>query len=315
MKVLFGLFAAYAVLLAMACVMTVRVFSIHPAEHHEVLASVWERGVLVERAVFTDEKKESLWVERARGTPGRQVVLEIVEGDGPIFRGPEALFSVSLVAPLEGVRASLGGETAYVTPDDLLSRQAYDHGIFTESLGLSLGTDAEVVLFLLAERLHTRAGTVRDFAKLERIRVRRAVIGEEPSSAPMAATLTRDIVGEAATEAAHFLARGVNEEGRFRYAVDAPTNRTLPGYDWPRHAGATYFLAQAAALTRDDDLRSATIRAASRLRDRALVRCGDHACISADDTDGTAEIGSSALAIIAFVEMARTGHNRDLLGK
>ena len=30
--------------------------------------------------------------------------------------------------------------------------------------------------------------------------------------------------------------------------IDAPTNRTLPGYDWPRHAGATYFLAQAAEL-------------------------------------------------------------------
>ena len=101
----------------------------------------------------------------------------------------------------------------------------------------------------------------------------------------------------------HYLARGVDAKGRFRYLVDAPTNRTLPGYDWPRHAGATYFLAQAAALAQDAELGQAAVRAASFLRDHAMVACGDHRCIG--DTK-IVDVGSTALALLAFVEIART---------
>jgi hypothetical protein len=77
----------------------------------------------------------------------------------------------------------------------------------------------------------------------------------------------------------------------------------LPGYDWPRHAGATYFLAQVAALSGDTDVAWAALRAAGMLRDHAMVLCGEQRCV------GDAQIidvGSAALTVLAFVEVART---------
>ncbi|HEY8089151.1 MAG TPA: hypothetical protein VIF09_14935, partial [Polyangiaceae bacterium] len=69
------------------------------------------------------------------------------------------------------------------------------------------------------------------------------------------------------------------------------------------HAGATYFLAQAAAFFGDGELAYATLRAAALLRDEAMVRCGEHRCIG---DEPYADVGSTALAVLAFVEIART---------
>ena len=92
--------------------------------------------------------------------------------------------------------------------------------------------------------------------------------------------------------------------GRFRYRVDAPTDQTLAGYDWPRHAGATYFLAQAAALLGDGELAYATLRAAALPPRRGH---GAHAAsTAASATSPTRTSGSTALAVLAFVELART---------
>src|SRR5579859_1280491 len=102
-----------------------------------------------------------------------------------------------------------------------------------------------------------------------------------------------------------YLARGVDDAGRFRYLVNATTNQTLPGYDWPRHAGATYFVAQIAALTGDADVRFAALRAAGQLRDHAMIACGDRRCIG-EAGASEADLGSTALAVLAFVEIART---------
>jgi hypothetical protein len=103
---------------------------------------------------------------------------------------------------------------------------------------------------------------------------------------------------------ARYLARGIEDDGHYRYLVDATTNRTLPGYDWPRHAGTTYFLAQAAAVSHEPAIAMACLRAASLMRASAVSACGDAACIGKEDR---VELGSSALALIAFVEIVRTG--------
>ena len=89
-------------------------------------------------------------------------------------------------------------------------------------------------------------------------------------------------------------------EGRYRFLVDGASNQTLAGYDWPRHAGATYFLAQAAARSHDADLTGATMRAATLLRAQ-MASCGALRCIA---DASLADLGSSALATIAFAEIA-----------
>src|SRR5258706_172518 len=163
----------------------------------------------------------------------------------------------------DGVKATLGGKTVYVTPDDLLARQAYDHGATLPSLTLSIGADVPMIEAILAEQFATTVPEVRARATIRRVQMERTMVTAPPSaSARTNAVITPDavtpaIVREASLDAARFLARGVTEDGHFRYIVDAPTNRTLGGYDWPRHSGATYFLAQAYGLGHDPELRAA----------------------------------------------------------
>ena len=245
------------------------------------------------------ERTEAIDAARAAGG---ELVYEVIEREAPLPTWPEPLFAVSLVPGRDGVALTLDGRTAYLTPDDLLARQIYDRGGALEALDVTVGVDVPALVALAAERLGTSAVALLDRAAVRRIRVAR-VTPERPP-APTAEGLTAASVRDAALAAARHLARGVDAEGRFRYLVDAPTNRALPGYDWPRHAGATYFLAQAAALSDDAELRYATLRVAARLRDDAVTDCGAERCVA---REGVAEIGSSALAMIAFVEVVRTG--------
>ena len=311
--------AVYAIALALVCVIVARVFAPGAPASKTVLAGVWSGGKLVERVRVGAVGERSAELDRALeasvasaaaasaaspegGTP--ELVYETITAESRILTQPAWLFALSLVPGRDGVMAQVDGRTAYVTPDELLARQGYDHGVTVESIGLAVGADVPVILALLSERLQLRASEVVQRATIRRIRVERT-LPAHPAGPPITAdTMTHAMVREAALDAAHYLARGVNEEGRFRYLVSATDNRSIAGYDWPRHAGATYFLAQAAALSGDTDLRYATLRAASLLRDRALATCGANRCIGQDDI---VEIGSTALTVIAFVEIVRAG--------
>lgn len=296
---------AWAVVTAVACLAVHRAFALRVDEAHPraVVASVWAGGQLVARAVLAHAGDRDATLDAALASHPRATrVDESVVGEGPVVAWPEAALAMSFVPGRDGAAAILGGRTAYATPDDLLSRQAYDKGIHVPSLALSVGVDAPLVLGLLAEQLGTTARDLLDHGTVRRIRVVRTLPGAPPPRVVTAETMTDDDVRDGAIAAGRYLARGVDAEGRFRYLVDAPTDRTLPGYDWPRHAGATYFLAQIAALTHDPDVAYATLRAASYLRDHAMVRCGPHRCIG----DGAVvDVGSTALAVLAFVEVAR----------
>ena len=209
---------------------------------------------------------------------------------------------MSVVPGRDGIVATMDGRSVFVTPDDLLARQAYDRGIEFRGLELQIGLDVATLLEMLGDRLGISANDVMDRAHLRRFRVVRIVDGATVRL-PTAASLTDDDVRTSAIAAARHLARGVDDSGRFRYLVDAPSNRLLPGYDLPRHAGATYFLAQVAALSGDQDIGEAGLRAAGYLRDRARVNCGDRRCIG---DRSYVDVGSTALALLAFVEIART---------
>jgi hypothetical protein len=304
MSVLGRVLSGWAIATLFVCIVVHRVFAldVDAANPRAVVASVWSSGQLVDRAVLARWGDRDARLDAVIGSrPGAKLVLEGIVAEGPVLAHPEVALAMSFVPGRDGVSATLGDRTEYVTPDELLSRQAYDKGVWFPSLGLTTGVDVPLMLALLGERLGTTVRDVLDNARLRRVRVVR--------SAPEAArvvtpdTMTKDDVRGAAIAAGLFLARGVDPQGRFRYLVDAPTNRTLPGYDWPRHAGATYFLAQIAALSRDPAVSWATLRAASWLRDQAMVDCGGHRCIGGESV---VDVGSAALTVIAFVEIART---------
>jgi hypothetical protein len=280
-------------------------FSLREVTALEGVRSSWRGGELLARAPLAENRP---------GTPdgpGVTRVDEVVSFEGRFLTWPPLLMEMSFVSGRDGVAASYQGRTVYVTPDDLLSHQGYDRGLTIPSLSLAIGLDVPLVEALLAERLGVTVPEVREGARLRRVRMDRVVVSEDgaplvPAPPPHAGatevSLTPAMVRDAALDAARYLARGVGPDGRFRYTVDASTNRTLPGYDWPRHAGATFFLAQAAGVSHEPELTFAALRAAAYFRERALLTCGQARCVG---TESTVEIGSSALGLIALVEIAK----------
>jgi hypothetical protein len=269
------------------------------------VATVWAGGKRVARAVVASPGASAPPLDQALAqNPGAVVAYETVVGEGPILTRPEAAFALSLVPGRDGVKATLGGATAYVTPDEILARQGYDKGVAIESIGLQFGADVPWILARLSKELHAPVPDILASATIHRIRVERSVPARPPPARIGPADLTPDLVRTALLDAAAYLARGVNDEGYFRYMVDAPTNTALAGYDWPRHAGATYFLAQAAALSGDDTLKAACLRAAHLIEEHAYQKCMMTRCIG---TDEVVDVGSAALTIMAFVEISRAG--------
>lgn len=304
---------AWAVVTVAACLIVHRAFALHVDETNPraIVASVWSGGALVARAVLAREGESGAGIDAALAAhPGATLVHESIVAEGPVLTRPQLALAFSFVPGRDGVAARLDGRTVYVTPDELLARQAYDHGVSLAELQLSMGLDVPTTLAMLADRLGVPASDVLERASLSRIRVVRRVLGgaapaQRPEATVTAASIDPDTARRGALAAARYLARNTDSEGRFRYLVEAPTNRPLPGYDWPRHAGATYFLAEAAAASGGDpDISFAALRAAAQLRDHAMVRCGPLRCIG-DDT--VVDVGSTALAVMAFVEIARTG--------
>ena len=304
---------AWAVATAAVSWLVHRAFALHVDESRpeRVIVSVWRGGKRVARVVRARAGDADVTTDLA-GEPGSTRVLESVVAEGPVVAWPEAALALSFVPGRDGLVARIDGRSSYLTPDDLLAMQAYDHGLTLPSLQLSMGLDLAPVLARVADELGVSVPELAAHGSLRRIRVVRTGLvtptmpAEDASPAARPPThddLTDRNAQEAAVAMARYLARGVDDDGRFRYLVDAPTNETLAGYDWPRHAGATYFLAQAAALAKDGDVAFAALRAAARLRDRATVACGPHRCIG---DAAVVDVGSTALATLAFVEIART---------
>jgi hypothetical protein len=296
---------AWLVVTVGLCAAVHATFALRMHDEHPsvVVASVWSGGTLVERAVVSAVGDSVAALDAARAShPSSALVYESVVGEAPLLEEPQALFALSLVGGRDGLAATIGDRTEYVTPDDLLARQAYEKGFSLPSLGLAAGIDVQVALALLSDRLGVSVSDIPRRARLRRVRFVRTVAGASLHAPVTAETMTDGDVFSAAVAAGEFLTRGVDADGRFRYLVDAPTNRTLPGYDWPRHAGATYFLAQVARMSRDPSVAWAALRAASWLRDHAMADCGPYRCIG---DASVVDIGSTALAVIAFVEVAR----------
>lgn len=307
LRALSTLLLAYALGLVAACACVRSWASLEAQGTSAIVASVWQAGQLRAREVLTSSEERRASLDAAAGLEGATLVHETVTGTSALLVRPELAFALSFVSGHDGVVATYGHETVYVTPSDLLARQAYDpHGVRVSGLALNAGVDPAVVWALLSERLHTSVSTLQANAVVRRARFLRSTPGRAPGAASQvtAESLSAPVVRGAMLDLARYLARGIEDDGHYRYLVDATTNRTLPGYDWPRHAGTTYFLAQAAAVSHEPAIAMACLRAASLMRASAVSACGDAACIGKEDR---VELGSSALALIAFVEIVRTG--------
>ena len=271
-----------------------------PSEQRTV-ESRWAEGRLLQRRVVEPGTPSAPFVV-PQGSPAFTAVEEVVVAEGPLSLSPLS-FPFALVPGRDGVMAEVDGKSAWLTADDLLAAQAYDHASTFLDPSLAFGTHQATVMHLLSTQLGLPPAEIQARARARRVRFERRIPGVSPAPRIVASLLDRAVVKDAIHEAASFLARGVDADGRYRYIVDAITNQTIGGYNWPRHAGTTHFLAQASALLDDPELRAACLRAAARLRDDTIKDCGPNRCVA---DDNQADVGSSALALVAFAEIVRT---------
>lgn len=291
--------AGYAALLVIACLGVRSWAALAPIaeDARTIVTSRWAMGNLASRTV-RDAKAKAPEPSPSEGIE----VEEIAIAEGPLSLSKLA-FPVALVSGRDGLRAEVDGKTTWVTTDDLLSAQAYDRASSFLDPSLGMGTQRDVVIGLVAKRLNVTNEDVEKRASLRRIRWERRVVGVPPPKRITKDTLDRAAVRSAIMDAAQFIARSLDGQGRYRYIIEATTDATIAGYNWPRHAGTTYFLAQAAALLDDSLTRYACLLAAKALRDQMTKACGEHKCIAEENE---ASVGSSALALIAYAEIVRT---------
>jgi hypothetical protein len=218
----------------------------------------------------------------------------VTRGEGPLLRVP-GLSLFSLVPLRDGLVARDGDRTAYLTPDDLLEREVTDHAVRPPVPDLSFGTELAPLLDELARALGSKPEVSRVV-----LTPLTAASDEQPVT-PKAAL-------EAARQHALFILRHQSPEGRYAYVYDARRDRLRAGagYSLTRHAGTSFFLAQAARVLDMPEAREGALRALDFVQREALTSCGapDRQCaIWGNDV----EIGASALAALAGAELLRSG--------
>jgi hypothetical protein len=264
------------------------------------LVSVWERGTRVARTVVASDPEHALQVAAER--PGAQRIIERVVDSAPILWRSWLLLGHSLVPAQDGLSASYKGRTAYATPNDLLKLEAYERTMALGPLSLVLGIDVNQVLGTLARELGTEPAELLRHGSLRRFAV------SSDAAYPRKVTeadVTVDAIKSSVESAARYLARNQRRNGSFRYELNAVIGTESDDYNFPRHAGASFFLARAGNQFQDAKLQRAGQRAGAFMKDGFTLRCGAHDCIGEGEQ---VDIGASALALLAYVELISGGN-------
>jgi len=267
------------------------------------IVSVWESGARTARKVVHSEPELAHALEAEAARSGAQRVVETIVDSAPILSHSWLLLGESVVPAQDGLSASYQGRTAYATPDDLRKLEAYEHTLsFGGQLGLPLGIHVNRVLDTLASELGTEANELLRHGSFRRF----AVISDAAYPRKVnEADVTREAIENSVRSAARYLARNQRRSGAFHYELNAVSGGESEEYNYPRHAGATFFLARAANQFHEPLLERASRRAGAFLKDRSTLRCGAHACVGEGDQ---VDIGSAALAVLAYVELVEGGN-------
>jgi hypothetical protein len=113
--------------------------------------------------------------------------------------------------------------------------------------------------------------------------------------------LSADTALEAALAGGRMLAHHQNQAGRYAYKVSGPSGRVSgKGYNFPRHAGTTWFLARLAQRTGDPEIIEAAQRGLLYMESNTNEMDGGRAYLGDPRRgDGKAWVGTTSLAVLA----------------
>lgn len=299
------LLVAYAVVLAAGAAGVHLVTRVDPSRAADGvrIVSHWENGKRTARFVTAADAP----LPDATCGKGCVRAVERVVDEGPLPGFSETLLGIALVPGRDGLKVTLEGRTVYATPDDLVVWGAAAGKPRLGAVNIKLGlARIDLAVAALARTLGTDPDTLRADGVFRRVVVRPdAADGRAPFGVPVPIdSITPKRLRRAVLLAGRYLARNTRKNGSMLYDVDLVTAETKPGYSYPRHAGATFFMAEVAAYSGHKAIRSAAVRAARYMRDRATAQCGPHQCVG---TGRVVTVGSTALAVLAYVELTKAG--------
>jgi len=291
----------YLVVLLSLCLALIVHLGVNPAASspQRSIVSGWSGGVRNERVIVTEGAERVLKDSRESS-----VVIEDVVDEGPVLTTSPLLFGWAFAPGRDGVEVRYRGRVAVATPDDIVKLGAYDRWLPLGTTELRFAIAEEPVLRLLGRDVGATPDELRHEGEFRRLVIRKRGAPLRPPE------VTKERLRQAVIAAGQYLARAVGPDGRYRYEPDAASGSESPDYNWPRHSGATWYLADVAAYTRNPVLASAATRATRHLLDHTLIDCGPYRCIAEGDV---ADLGSSALALLAFVELYEAGFMPELL--
>jgi hypothetical protein len=271
--------------------------------------------------------------------------VDLVTGHGPLGGGswlfdrlaiPGIGDMLALNPGVEGVGAEIGGKPVVLLPHELVAAKLLTAKRLSEAMpDFAMGVDLKRIGELLAARAPgvIDPGALAPSA-LYRFRTDTFVEAADHARPPLALyrglppvpALSAKALRGAALAGGRYLVAHLAPNGRYVYEHDlwtgAATDASRLGgnYNMPRHAGTTYFLAELYRITREPWLREPIERAFAHLADLLEAgHCGGTLpdgvafdCVL-DRGEAVAQLGSTALAVVALVEYQRaTGDTRYL---
>ena len=267
--------------------------------------------------------------DRARA----RIQVDLITGTGPLG-GTQGAFDTLAVPGIgnmlainpgvEGIGANLGTKQTLMLPGELVNAKLLTAKRPSDAMpDFAMGIDLGKIQNLLGQRSGQKI--VAPPSSLFRFRTDTFVESAagilplyrgNPPPPPLSGQALRD----AALAGGRYLVAHQGANGRYVYEHDLATGQqTDPlhsqSYSMPRHAGTTYFLSELYRITKQPWLREPIERAFAHLSDLlAANQCGgpDFACVM-DKTESTAQLGSTALTVVALAEYQRaTGDARYL---
>ena len=265
--------------------------------------------------------------------------VDLITGSAPlggidVYAVPGIAEMLAINPGVEGIGTELGDKRVVLLPNELVAAKVLAAKRPSNALpDFAMGIDLVKIGNLLA----SRAGLTTAVAPEELFRFRTDTFVERPLAMrpgvpiqlyrgnPAPPELSAKVLREAALAGGRFLVGHLAPNGRYVYEHELSTGQqTDPmrssNYSMPRHAGTTYFLAELYRITKEEWLREPIERAFHHLAELlATGKCGSTLpngteidCVL-DRTEQIAQLGSTALAVVALAEYQRATGDKTYL--